>query len=119
MSLWSAAKEQYIDRLAPGVICAAVVAIAAMFMSEHYGASSMLFALLLGMALNFLGQEGKCVAGIQFAASTLLRTGVALLGLRITLGEITALGTNTALMVVAAVALTILFGWLFGRCRNS
>ena len=115
MSLWSTAKEQYIDRLAPGVICAAVVAIAAMFMSEHYGASSMLFALLLGMALNFLGQEGKCVAGIQFAASTLLRTGVALLGLRITLGEITALGTNTALMVVAAVALTILFGWLFGR----
>ena len=88
------------SKLAPGVICAAVVAIAAMFMSEHYGASSMLFALLLGMALNFLGQEGKCVAGIQFAASTLLRTGVALLGLRITFGEITALGTKTALMVV-------------------
>ena len=115
MSSWSAAKENYIDKLAPGVICAAVVAIAALFLSEHYGASSMLFALLLGMALNFLGQEGKCVAGIQFAASTLLRTGVALLGLRITLGEITALGTNTALTVVAAVILTILFGWLFGR----
>ena len=103
------------SKLAPGVICAAVVAIAAMFISEHYGASSMLFALLLGIALNFLGQEGKCVAGIQFAASTLLRFGVALLGLRINMGEITALGTKTALMVVAAVVLTIQFGWLFGR----
>jgi len=107
--------KKHIDKLAPGVICASVVAIAAMFMSEHYGASAMLFALLLGMALNFLGQEGKCVAGIQFAASTVLRFGVALLGLRITFGEISALGPKTAAMVVAAVLLTILFGWLFGR----
>ena len=114
MPTWSAIKS-HLDSLAPGVICAAVVAIAAMFMSEHYGASAMLFALLLGMALNFLGQEGKCVAGIQFAASTVLRFGVALLGLRITFGEISGLGPKTAAMVVAAVLLTILFGWLFGR----
>lgn len=114
MPLWLNMKK-HIDKLAPGVICAAVVAIAAMFMSEHYGASAMLFALLLGMALNFLGQDGKCVAGIQFAASTVLRFGVALLGLRITFGEISALGTSTALMVVAGVLLTILFGWLLGR----
>ena len=114
MPSWSAVRN-HIDKLAPGVICAAVIAIAAMFLSEHYGASAMLFALLLGMALNFLGQEGKCVSGIQFAASTVLRIGVALLGLRITFGEITALGPNTALMVVAGVLLTILFGWLFGR----
>ena len=118
MASWSAEKVHF-DKLAPGVICAAVVAIAAMFMSEHYGASAMLFALLLGMALNFLGQEGKCVAGIQFAASTVLRIGVALLGLRITFGEISALGPNTALMVVAGVLLTILFGWLFSRFSSA
>lgn len=118
MASWSAEKV-HLDKLAPGVICAAVVAIAAMFMSEHYGASAMLFALLLGMALNFLGQEGKCVAGIQFAASTVLRIGVALLGLRITFGEISALGSNTALMVVAGVLLTILFGWLFSRFSST
>ena len=112
MSNWLAVKN-HLDKLAPGVICAAVVAIAAMFLSEHYGASAMLFALLLGMALNFLGQEGKCVAGIQFAASAVLRIGVALLGLRITFAEIAALGVDTALMVVAGVLLTILFGWLF------
>ena len=114
MPTWYYTKS-HLAILAPGVICAAVVAIAAMFMSEHYGASAMLFALLLGMALNFLGQEGKCVAGIQFAASTVLRFGVALLGLRITFGEISGLGPKTAAMVIAAVLLTILFGWLFGR----
>lgn len=97
------------------MICAAVVAIAAMFLSEHYGASAMLFALMLGMSLNFLGQEGKCVAGIRFAATVVLRIGVALLGLRITFVEIAALGLNTVLLIVATVVATILFGWLYAR----
>ena len=105
--------------LLPGLTCAAIVAIAALFLSEHYGASAMLFALLLGMALNFLSQEGKCVAGIHFAASSVLRFGVALLGLRITIHEIAALGLNTALMVVAGVVLTILFGWVFVRFTSA
>ena len=118
MPPWSAAKDN-IDKLAPGVLCAAIVAIAALFLSEHYGASAMLFALLLGMAMNFLGQEGKCVAGIHFAASTILRIGVALLGLRITFNEIASLGLNTALMVVAAVVATILFGRLFVRFTHA
>jgi len=103
----------------PGLTCSAIVAIAALFLSEHYGASAMLFALLLGMALNFLSQEGKCVAGIQFAASAVLRFGVALLGLRITFHEIAALGLNTVLMVVAAVILTIVFGWIFVRFTSA
>ena len=52
----------------------------------------MLFALLLGMALNFLAEEGQCRQGIQLAATGILRVGVALLGLRITVGQVTALG---------------------------
>jgi uncharacterized integral membrane protein (TIGR00698 family) len=71
------------------------------------------------MSVNFLGQEGKCVGGIDFAASTILRIGVALLGLRITFTEIAALGLNVALMVVAAVVLTILFGRLFVRFTHA
>jgi uncharacterized integral membrane protein (TIGR00698 family) len=108
-----------VDTLAPGVLSAAVVAIAALFLSQHYGASAMLFALLLGMAMNFLGQEGKCVAGIQFAASTILRIAVALLGLRITFAEISALGIATALMVITAVVLTIIFGRFFVRFTHA
>ena len=96
-------------------MAAAIVAIAAMFLSEHYGASAMLFALLLGMALNFLGQEGKTVPGIQFAASIILRTGVALLGLRITFGDIVALGAQTTLWVIGSVVATIIFGALAVR----
>jgi uncharacterized integral membrane protein (TIGR00698 family) len=103
----------------PGLAVAAIVAIAAMFLSEHYGGPVMLFALLLGMALNFLSQEGRCVAGIQFAASTVLRVGVALLGVRITLAQVTGLGWGTVLLVIAAVIATIFAGMVAARLLSQ
>jgi uncharacterized integral membrane protein (TIGR00698 family) len=93
--------------LLPGVLACAVVATAAAFLAEHYGAPVMLFALLLGMAMNFLSAEGACVPGIEFTASVVLRVGVALLGLRITAGQVAALGWFPPLLVVGSVALTI------------
>ena len=93
--------------LMPGLIVSAVVAAAASFLSEHYGAPVMLFALLLGMGLNFLSADGKCKAGIEFTARTVLRIGIALLGMRITLGQITALGWQPVVMVITLVAVTI------------
>ena len=91
----------------PGVLACGVVAAAATFLSEHYGAPVMLFALLLGMAMNFLSAEGPCAAGIEFTARQLLRVGVALLGLRITVEQIAALGWHPVLLVVVSVVLTI------------
>ena len=99
----------------PGILVSVVVAMAALSLAEHYHASAMLFALLLGMAMNFLSTEGRCVPGIRFSASTLLRIGVALLGVRITLGQIMALGAWPIAMVVLAVALTIGFGVVLAR----
>lgn len=100
---------------APGLAVAAVVGIAATFLSIQYGASAMLFALLLGMALNFLAEEGRCRAGIHVAASLVLRTGVALLGLRITLDQVGSLGWGTVALVAAAVVATVVAGVLLGR----
>ena len=99
----------------PGVLVSATVAVAAMFLSEHYRASAMLFALLLGMSLNFLSQEGKCVEGIQASATLVLRIGVALLGLRISVSQVAELGLYTVLLVVAAVTLTIALGVALAR----
>jgi len=93
--------------LAPGFIVSLIVAAAASFLSEHYGAPVMLFALLLGMALNFLAGEGVCKAGIEFTARTVLRLGVALLGMRITLEQIAGLGWKPVALVVTLVVVTI------------
>ena len=49
----------------PGIAVTAAVAVAAQFLSDHYGAPAMLMALLLGIAFHFLSEEGRCVAGID------------------------------------------------------
>ena len=101
--------------LFPGVLACAVVAAASTFLAEHYGAPVMLFALLLGMAMNFLSGEGPCAAGIAFTGRTVLRLGVALLGLRITVGQIAELGWQPLAIVVLSVVLTIGVSMLLAR----
>ena len=107
--------------LAPGFLTSAMVAAAATFLSEHYGAPVMLFALLLGMALNFLSAEGQCKPGIEFTARSVLRVGVALLGLRLTLAQIAALGWKPVALVIVVVtvtiALSVLAAWALGFNR--
>lgn len=91
------------------------MALAAGSLSDHYGASAMLYALLLGMAVNFLSVEGRCVPGIALAARGALRLGIALLGLRITLGQVTQFGWAPLAIVVASMAATIGFGFVGAR----
>ena len=95
-----------------------IIAVAATFLSEHYGGPVMLFALLLGMAFYFLSQEGPCVAGIEFASKRILRVAVGLLGAQITIAEIMKLGPTPVIMVIGAVDATILFGVAGGACRG-
>ena len=95
----------------PGLGIATITGMAALFLGEHYNAPVMLFALLLGMAVSFLYQQDTpCSCGIDFTASTLLRAGVVLLGLRVALGDLIILGWHTALMLAGAIFTTIVLG---------
>jgi uncharacterized integral membrane protein (TIGR00698 family) len=98
-----------------GVLAAATIALAASWLAQHYAAPVMLFALLFGMAFHFLHEEGRCVAGIEFSSKAILRTGVALLGARITVEQMLALGAVPIVMVIAGVASTILVGFAASR----
>ena len=80
--------------LGPGLLVAGTVAMAAGYLSMSYGAPVVLFALLPGIAFNFLAEEGRCVEGIQAASTQVLQIGVALLGARITFTQIADLGQN-------------------------
>ena len=102
--------QERASALFPGLLVSIIVAIAAQFISEHYGAPAMLMALLLGIALNFIGEEGKCAAGVAFAAKHVLRFGVALLGVRISVDMLSRLGPGLVTLVLCAVLATILFG---------
>jgi uncharacterized integral membrane protein (TIGR00698 family) len=101
--------------LIPGLLVTALVAMAAAFLGSHYKGSMLLFALLLGLALHFVSEDKRCAAGIQFASSTVLRLGVALLGLRLTIDHVVTLGWLTVVELMVAVCLTIAMGLLLAR----
>lgn len=105
--------------LFPGLLLCVTIAAAASFLSDHYGGPAMLFALLLGIAFNFTVEEGRAKAGVEFASRFVLRLGVGLLGIRITVDQIASLGWQTPAIVAGLIALTIATGFgaarLFGR----
>ena len=101
--------------LLPGFLISCLIALSAQFVSEHYGAPAMLMALLFGIALNFLSEEGRCKEGISFTARTVLRVGVALLGLRISFGMAADLGWSVAGLVIGGTVSTIAFGMVVAR----
>ncbi|MGR3498092.1 MAG: YeiH family protein [Limimaricola soesokkakensis] len=107
--------------LFPGVALAALVAMAAQFLSEHYGAPAMLMAILLGIALAFLSEEPRSAPGIAFSSRVLLRIGVALLGVRISTGMVQELGLGLLGLIIGGVLATIgasiLAAWVLGRDR--
>lgn len=109
------AAVRFAQTLMPGLLVTALVAMAAAFLGSHYKGSVLLFALLLGLALHFISEDQRCAAGIQFASSTVLRLGVALLGLRLSIEHVVSVGWQTAVALVVAVSLTIALGLLVAR----
>ena len=103
----------------PGLVLAALVAVAAVmagpFVAKLLPVPAMVIALVIGITLNPLAWRPKFAPGIAFCLRTILPWAVALLGLRIALGDIAALGPATAILVVAAMALTIAAGVVLAR----
>lgn len=102
-------------RAFPGVMISCIVAVTAHFMAMHYSTPAMLWALLLGISVSFLGEEGRAVSGIEFTAKRLLRIGVLLLGVRVSASLIAGLGVDFIALVMIAVFLTIIFGLVLSR----
>lgn len=108
-----------VSRLAPGVLLSALVAVIAVFGAPHVARVApippMVLALIVGIMLNPVAVNPHFQPGMTFCVKQLLRWAVALLGLRIALGDIAALGISTAIVIVVSMAITILSGFLFAR----
>jgi uncharacterized integral membrane protein (TIGR00698 family) len=106
-------------RLVPGVALSAAVAVAAVavapLVAHALPIPAIVMALIFGIALNSIAKQPIFAPGITFCVKTLLRWAVALLGLRIALSEIVALGFGTAVVVVLSMATTIISGFLLAR----
>jgi uncharacterized integral membrane protein (TIGR00698 family) len=100
--------------LAPGIALSAAVAASAVMVAPLIAplasVPAMVIALVIGIVANPVAQRGVFVEGIAFCVRTLLRWAIALLGLRIALSDIAALGISTAAIVVVSMAVTVLTG---------
>jgi uncharacterized integral membrane protein (TIGR00698 family) len=99
----------------PGAGLCVLIALAASFVAGLHGGPSMLYALLFGTALHYLHAEVRTAPGVRLCAGTVLRLGVGLLGARITLSQIAALGWSTVFFTVAGAATTLLMGVVIAR----
>lgn len=100
----------------PGLGLAVTLTLAATFAAKWMGAPVAPFALVAGFLVAApLAGKLDLAPGLKIAERPMLRAGVALLGLRIALGDIAGLGVTTLLLVLGCVALTLTLGSGIGR----
>ncbi|WP_232219952.1 YeiH family protein [Pseudogulbenkiania sp. MAI-1] len=103
------------------------LALATLPMLQNLGLSALTLAIVGGIALGNGGYAAlapRCDAGVQFAKQRLLRLGIVLFGLRLTLQDIAAVGPAGVLIDAVMLTSTFLLAcWLgprwFGLERDS
>ncbi|MGY5764743.1 YeiH family protein [Brachybacterium sp. DNPG3] len=112
-----AARRERWTRLLPGLGIALGVAVLAQLISPHIPLlSPLIIAIIVGVAAaNLVPLPAATAPGFALASRGLLRAGIVLLGLQLSLADVAALGAPTILMVVAIVAIGILGTLALGR----
>ena len=99
----------------PGIGLAAAVALIAKFLEQSGFGPSLLYALLIGILVRPLSESKLTAPGVDFSAKHLLAVAVALLGVRLSLSDVAAIGVLPAIVVAVVVAATIAFSLLAAR----
>lgn len=109
----------------PGLALAAVVAIAGRFVAqagapllglEQAPISPILLAILLGLAIRHaVGLPAAYEKGLELALKRLLRIGVALLGIRLSIGALGSIGLVALPIVIACIGTALVFVTRIGR----
>lgn len=101
-------------RFVPGLLLVGVLAVIAFAVSTQIDLSPLVVGIALGaIVANVRTLPDAFAPGTAFAARSLLRIGIVLLGLRLSLGDLAGLGAD-GLIVVAMVVTVTFFGtqWL-------
>lgn len=103
----------------PGLVLATLIAVFAETLHRYPGLdrfNPMILAMLLGLGFSVLiGTPAHCRAGTGFAARSLLRWAIALLGLQLALTRLGDLGWSGILLIVLVVPATFSATVLLGR----
>lgn len=103
----------------PGLLLALLIAVAGQYLSELIGihwlalpkspVSAIMMAILLGIFVrNVIALPATFQPGIRFGLVRVLRLGIILLGIRLSLGEAGAIGLRSLPVIIAAVAAALI-----------
>jgi uncharacterized integral membrane protein (TIGR00698 family) len=108
---------RWVAALAPGLALVGVLAALAFAASELVDLSPLVAGIAIGaIVANVVTLPAVLAPGVSFAARSILRLGIVVLGLRLSLGDLAGLGAD-GLVVVAMVVTVTFFGtqWLAAR----
>lgn len=91
----------------PGLAISGIAAAGAGWLSDHYRFPVILLGLLVGLALNFVAQDERTHPGLDLAARTCLRIGIAVLGFQITFAQVGTIGIVPFAGLVLVMAVTL------------
>ncbi len=105
--------------IAPGLILAIVLAFGGQFLSDFIGVtlmglpkspiSAIMMAIILGIIVrNTITLPASFQPGIRFGLVRILRLGIVLLGIRLSLGEVGAIGLQSLPVIIGAVVSALL-----------
>jgi uncharacterized integral membrane protein (TIGR00698 family) len=112
-------------RILPGLLLAVTLAVLGNILADYLAAalgfghgaiSGIMVAILLGLAIgNLVTLPASFSAGISFAVKRILRLGIVLLGLRLSIAEVGSIGLKTLPVVLVTVPAAILIVSFLGK----
>jgi uncharacterized integral membrane protein (TIGR00698 family) len=109
----------------PGLLLAAVLAVAGNFLADqlagalglgHGAISGIMMAILIGLAIgNLVKLPDALKPGIAFSVKRVLRIGIVLLGLRLSIVEVGAIGLKALPVVLVTIPAAIIIVTYLGR----
>ncbi len=125
-----ATADKTVGKQVPGVLAALVVMLAGFWLADQIGhailaargltgsspVSGVPVAIVLGLLLrNTLPLPASLNAGLKFATTTILRAGIVLVGIRLSVFDVLKLGIAGLPVVLAAIATGLLFVTWFNK----
>lgn len=106
-----------ISKNLPGIILCIIIALISSYLGGQIPlVGGPVFALLLGIVLNFFIKSDKRLSeGLNFTSKRLLKFAIILLGFGLSIGQILEVGKISLTVMVFTLAASFGFGYLFGR----
>ena len=108
-----------IKNYTPGLLVCILAGILAAHISKITMIPVMLLAIIIGLLLHVLNSVSILKDGINWSSRGLLYTGVALMGLRIDLTDLSQVGFMAPLFVIITLITTLLVGYAIARALGQ